>query len=204
MSHLNASTASNLKNLFTGLRFALMMLLLCGAYSVLTTLLGQTLFPWQASGSLIEQPGRVIGSARIGQHFVDNGYFHGRPSAAAYAPVATSGSNLAPDNPALRRRVAGDAERISMLEGVAINQIPVDLLAASGSGLDPHISPAAARLQIPRIARIRRLDETTVAELVNGQIEGKQLGLLGSPRVNVLLLNLNLDQQFPHSHATGP
>jgi len=180
--------------ILTGLRFSLVMLGLCGiAYSGATTAVGGLLFPAQATGSLIERDGKAIGSALIGQPFTGASYFHGRPSAANYDPTATGGSNLAPSNPELRERVAADSASIQQLEGVAAAQIPVDLLAASGAGLDPHISPAAARLQIARVAKARGLSEAQLAELVASHTEGKQLGLFGQPRVNVLLLNLALD-----------
>jgi K+-transporting ATPase ATPase C chain len=155
---------------------------------------GGLLFPRQAEGSLIERDGKAIGSVLVGQPFSGGNYFHGRPSAANYDPRATGGSNLAPDNPALRERVAADSARIQQLEGVKPAQIPVDLLAASGAGLDPHISPQAAELQIARIATARGLHKQQIAELVASHTEGPQLGLFGQPRVNVLMLNLALDE----------
>ena len=179
----------------TGLRFSLVMLGLCGlAYSGVTTAVGGLLFPAQSTGSLIERDGKAVGSTLVGQPFVGTSYFHGRPSAAEYDPTATGGSNLGPANPELRERVSSDSVRIQQQEGVTAGQIPVDMLAASGAGLDPHISPAAAKLQIDRVAEARGLSVAQVAELVDTHIEGKQLGLFGQPRVNVLLLNLALDE----------
>ncbi|WP_288129221.1 potassium-transporting ATPase subunit KdpC [Microbulbifer sp.] len=181
-------------SLLTSLRFSLVMLGLCGiAYSGATTAVGGLLFPEQAKGSLIERDGRVVGSVLIGQPFAGTNYFHSRPSAVAYDPTGTGGSNLGPANPELRERVAADSASIQQREGVKAEQIPVDLLAASGAGLDPHISPAAAKLQMARVAKARGLSETQVAELVASHTEGKQLGVFGQPRVNVLLLNLALD-----------
>lgn len=181
--------------LLTGLRFSLVMLGLCGiAYSGATTAVGGLLFPEQAKGSLIERDGEAVGSTLVGQPFIAANYFHGRPSAAGYDPTATGGSNLAPSNPELRARLSADSEKIQQREDVKAEQIPVDLLAASGAGLDPHISPAAAELQVARVARARGLSEARVAGLVASHTEGKQLGLFGQPRVNVLLLNLALDE----------
>ncbi|WP_308367114.1 MULTISPECIES: potassium-transporting ATPase subunit KdpC [unclassified Microbulbifer] len=190
--------------ILTGLRFSLAMLGLCGiVYSGATTAVGGLLFPEQARGSLIERDGKPVGSKLVGQPFAGSGYFHGRPSVANYDPAATGGSNLAPDNPGLRERVAADSARIQQLEGVKAEQIPVDLLAASGAGLDPHISPESARLQIARVAAARGLDKQRVAELVGQHIEGPQLGLFGPPRVNILLLNLALDELPPTAVAVN-
>lgn len=196
MQQFSAAQGYSIKEaVVTGIRFSLLMLVLCGAiYAPLTTLAARFLFPWQATGSLIEIDGKVVGSVLVGQRFTGKAYFHGRPSAAAYDPMATAGSNLAPDNPALRARAIQDSERIQALESVTADRIPSDLLAASGSGLDSHITPAAARLQIPRIAKFRHIDEAELMALVNRHTEGKQLGVLGQPRVNVLKLNIALDR----------
>lgn len=176
----------------TWIRFTALFLVLCGlVYPILTTLLAGALFPRQANGSLIVQDGKVVGSELVGQAFSGNRYFIGRPSAAGYDPRVAAGSNLAVSNPALRERVRRDAQAIARREGVRPEQIPPDLLAASGSGLDPHISPEAARLQVARVARARGLSPQVVQQMVE---EHTERGLLGQPRVNVLRLNLALDR----------
>jgi K+-transporting ATPase ATPase C chain len=187
-------TPSVSSQLLIALRAAMVFLVLCGLlYTGLATLLGGLLFPHQAIGSLIESNGEIVGTSLVGQPFESQKYFYGRPSAANYDPTATGGSNLAPSNPELRERAHGDSKRIQVKEGVSANRIPVDLLAASGAGLDPHISPAAARLQAPRIAAARGLPEQAVLAAIERHIQGPQWGVFGQPRVNVLLLNLALD-----------
>lgn len=184
---------------FSQLGFALVFTALCGlAYPVVTTLLGGWLFPYQAQGSLLEHGGQVVGSALVGQPFHGEDYFTGRPSAAGdgYDPMSAAGSNLAVSNPALRERAEASSSEIAAREGVLPEQIPVDLIAASGSGLDPHISPASARLQIPRVAQARGLSEAELIELVAAHTERNPLGL-GQPGVNVLTLNLGLDMRAP-------
>lgn len=184
---------------FIGLRFCLMMLVLCGIlYSASITKLGELLFPYQAQGSLLKHKGEVRGSLLVAQTFSGDGYFHGRPSAANNDPMATAGSNLAPSNPALRERALTDSTAIQIREQITATQIPVDLISASGSGVDPHISPAAAQVQIARVARARNISETEVVQLVANNTEQKQWGIFGQVRVNVLLLNLALDQLAPH------
>ena len=184
---------------FIGLRFCLVMLVLCGIlYSASITKLGELLFSYQAQGSLLEHKGEARGSLLVAQTFSGDGYFHGRPSAASNDPMATAGSNLAPSNPALRKRAQADSTAIQTREQVSAAQIPVDLISASGSGVDPHISPAAAQVQIARVARARNISETEVAQLVANNTEQKQWGIFGQVRVNVLLLNLALDQLAPH------
>lgn len=180
--------------LLTALRAAVFFLVLCGLiYTGVATFLGGLLFPQQATGSLIEQEGRVIGSRLVAQPFVSPQYFYSRPSAADYDPTGTGGSNLAPSNPELRARVRDESARIQTLEGVTANAIPVDLLAASGAGLDPHISPKAARLQAPRVALARDLPMERILEVVEQHTQEPQWGVFGQPRVNVLQLNLALD-----------
>jgi K+-transporting ATPase ATPase C chain len=193
--------------MFRHLRPAVMSLLvltlLTGvAYPLLVTGAAQVLFPRQANGSLIERDSRPIGSELIGQSFDEPGYFWGRLSATSPVPytafnpdklTGSSGSNLGPLNPAL---VAAAQARIDALHKADPDNgapIPVDLITASGSGLDPQVSPAAAAYQIGRVAAARNLDEPTVRRLVAEQVEGRQFGVLGEPRVNVLKLNLALD-----------
>ena len=184
------------------LKPALLMLVLLtvltgGIYPLLVTGIVQLVFPHQANGSLIEQDGKVVGSELIGQTFSDPKYFWGRPSATGPVPynaAASSGSNLGPLNPALEDAVKARIDALKASDPANTAPIPVDLVTASGSGLDPHISPAAARWQAPRIARIRSLSEAEVSKLIEANTEGRQLGLLGEPRVNVLNLNLALDR----------
>lgn len=166
------------------------------AYPAAMTAFGQLVFPSQANGSLIEDGGKVVGSSLIGQPFDAPRYFWGRLSATSpkpYDPTASAGSNLGPTNPALLDQVKG---RIAALEdaGTDISQpVPVDLVTASASGLDPEISPAAADYQMARVARARHLTVAAVQQLVDANTSGRQFGVLGEPRVNVLKLNLALD-----------
>lgn len=179
------------------------------AYPIAMTAIAGTLFPVQAQGSLIEKDGKVIGSALIGQEFRDGKYFHGRPSAtlapdpndsaktvpAPYNAASSGGSNLGPTSKALADRLKEDVDK---LRGENPNAaVPVDLVTTSASGLDPDISPEAAQFQVPRVAKARNLPEDQVKQLVAANTQGRLLGLLGEPRVNVLALNLALDRIAP-------
>ena len=166
-------------------------------YPGAVTLIGRALFSHQAAGSLIERDGKVIGSELIGQSFSDPRYFWSRPSATAPMPnnaAASVGSNQGPLNPALADAVKARIDALKAADPGNTAPVPVDLVTASGSGLDPEISPAAARYQISRIARVRSLSTAALAQLVESQVQGLQWGIFGEARVNVLKLNLALDQ----------
>jgi K+-transporting ATPase ATPase C chain len=175
-------------------------------YPLVMTGVAGVLFPYQAQGSLIEKDGTVVGSALIGQDFESDRYFHGRPSATLgpdpkdpsktvaqpYNAVNSMGSNLGPTNKALIDRVKGDTDKLKAENPSA--QVPIDLVTTSGSGLDPDLSPAGALFQVPRIAKARNMSEDSVRQLVNEHVQGRTLGFIGEPRVNVLALNLALDR----------
>lgn len=155
--------------------------------------LGQALFPKPANGSLIERDGQVVGSSLVAQPFADARYFQPRPSAAGFNPMGVSGSNQARTNPDLRQRVEETRAAVAAREGVDPASVPSDLVTQSGGGIDPHISPAAAAIQVVRVARARGIERNVVDGLVARYTEPPQLGLLGQPRVQVLELNLALD-----------
>lgn len=181
--------------------FVALMTLLTGVlYPVVITGLAQLLFPFQANGSLVEVDGTARGSRHIGQLFGAPGYLWSRPSATSPTPynaAGSSGSNLGPSNPALRDAVAGRIIALRAADSTLTGPVPVDLVTASGSGLDPHVSVAAAAVQVPRIARARGMTPAAVEAVIAAHTEGRFLGVFGEPRVNVLMVNLALDGAAP-------
>lgn len=170
------------------------------AYPLVFTGLAQVLFPHQANGSLVTVNGKVAGSELIGQSFTKPEYFHGRPSAAGnngYDAANSSGSNLGPTNQKLVDRVKADVQKFRAENPDYTGPIPADLLTSSASGLDPHISPASAEAQVARVAKARGVTPDRIAELVAKHTNGRQWGIFGEPRVNVLLLNIDLDHSVP-------
>lgn len=187
------------KNLMIAILMTLVTTVFLGiVYPLVVTGVAQMIFPHQANGELIHKNGVIVGSALIGQPFSAPGYFESRPSAAGsagYDASNSTGSNLGPTNQALISRVASDVQRLHAQNPSA--PIPVDLVTASGSGLDPDITPAAAEFQVPRVAKERGMSEDEVRAFVKKHIQGRQWGFLGEPRVNVLELNLDLDAAHP-------
>jgi K+-transporting ATPase ATPase C chain len=185
-----------LKQVYPAFAITVVLTVLLGViYPLAVTGLARLIFPRQAAGSLIEKDGKVIGSSLIGQPFSGPSYFHSRPSAAGsgYDGTASAGTNLGPTSQKLMDSVKAAAE--SLREENPDSPVPIDMVTASASGLDPHITPAAAEFQVPRIARERRLSEDEVRRIVREHAEGRQFGILGEPRVNVLELNLTLDRK---------
>jgi K+-transporting ATPase ATPase C chain len=196
-----------LKEIRPAIVFVVALTVITGlVYPFVMTGVAGMLFPYQAQGSLIERDGKVIGSTLIGQEFTSDRYFHGRPSAtvapdpndssktvpAPYNAANSGGSNLGPTNKALIERVQGDVDKLKQENPSA--PVPIDLVTTTASGLDPDISPDAALFQVPRVAKARNMPEDRVRQLVNERIEGRTLGFLGEPRVNVLALNMALDR----------
>lgn len=184
--------------LLIALRFSAVTLILTGLlYPLAVTGAARLLFSWEAAGSVVRTgDGRAVGSALIGQPFVKPAYFHPRPSASGYDALASGGSNLGPTSGKLRERMAADKERLKKGNPAAVGPVPMELITASASGLDPHLSPEAVLWQVPRVARARGVSEDRVRTLVNDLTEGRGFGFLGEPRVNALLLNKSLDEYF--------
>lgn len=190
-----------MKTMKIALRTTIVTIVLTGlVYPFAMTGLAQILFPWRANGSLVtDEKGQVVGSELIAQGFANPAYLQPRPSAAGekgYDPTSSGGSNLGTTSKKLQDRVAGDVKRLKEDNPDANGPVPVELVTASGSGLDPHVSPQGALWQVPRIAKARGISLERVKALIDENVEGRTFGVLGEPRVNVLLVNLALDRQF--------
>jgi K+-transporting ATPase ATPase C chain len=196
------------KELIVALRVTLVTLVFTGlVYPLVMTGLAQAIFPGKANGSLVrDEKGTVVGSEIIGQVFANPGYLQGRPSAAGngYDATASSGSNLGPTSKKLRDRVIADLGRLRKENPDAPLPVPDDLVTTSASGLDPDLSPEAALWQVARIARARQVVPDRISEVIRSRVEGRDLGLFGEPRVNVLAVNLALDQQFGKATPLPP
>jgi potassium-transporting ATPase KdpC subunit len=199
------SSEVTMNTIAIALRATLVTLVLTGlAYPLAMTGAAQLLFPQKANGSLVtDESGKVVGSKLIGQTFTSPAYFQGRPSAAGngYDATASSGSNLGATSVKLRDRAKADVARLQKENPGAPGLVPAELVTASASGLDPHLSPAAARWQVPRVAKSRNVAPERIEGILAAQIEGRDFGLLGEPTINVLLLNLALDRQLGHPPA---
>lgn len=181
--------------LLASLRMTLVSIVLTGVlYPLAVWAVGQIAFKDQVSGSVLIRDGAVVGSQLIGQAFDTDAYFHSRPSAGDYDAMASGPTNLGPTNRLLAESVSDRVDTVAKSEGVQRGKVPVDLVTSSASGLDPHITPDSAYLQVERVARARGMSEDVVRALVVAHVEGRQLGVLGEPRVNVLELNLALDE----------
>ncbi len=194
------------QTLLIALRTTLVTLALTGfAYPLVLTGLAQLLFPFRANGSLVsDEHGKTVGSELIGQDFAHPAYFQPRPSAAGtngWDATSSSGSNLGPTSAKLRERVTADVARLTAENPDAPGPVPGELVTTSASGLDPHLSPEGARWQIPRVARARHVEPARVAGVVESIVEARDLGFIGEPRINVLILNLALDRQFGRPEA---
>ncbi len=184
---------NTLRQTLAGLWMLLALTVLLGlGYPLLMTGVGQAIFPDQANGSLVQLQGKDVGSSLIGQEFPGVRWFHTRPSASGYDALASGGTNLGPDSPQLLKAVQLARARIARQDGVAPSAVPPDAVTSSGSGLDPDISPAYADLQVARVAKARQMSVTDVRRLVDDHTQGRILGFLGEPRVDVLELNLAL------------
>ena len=196
-----------MNNFWISIKMAVVLTVLTGlAYPVLMVCAARVFFPWQAQGSLVERDGKIVGSALIGQNFASPRYFYSRPSAAGdkgYDASNSSGSNLGPTNKTLIDTVRSKLAQASEADGVPKSQVPIDLVTASGSGLDPEISPAAAEIQTTRVAKARGLTEDQVRELIRSNTRSRWLGLVGEPGVNVLGLNLALDNLSSGKQASS-
>ena len=197
------------REILIALRATVVTLILTGlVYPLAMTGVAQVLFRDKANGSLVrDEKGNVVGSALIGQTFANPAYLQGRPSAAGnngYDATASSGSNLGPTSKKLRDRVAADVERLRKENPDAPLPIPAELVTTSASGLDPELSPQAARWQVPRIARARQIAPARIAQVIESRVQGRDLGVFGEPRVNVLGVNLALDQQFGKPAGPAP
>jgi len=190
-----------MKTMIISLRTTIVTIVLTGlVYPFVMTGLSQVLFPWRANGSLVtDEKGQVVGSELIAQGFSNPAYFQPRPSAAGdkgYDPTSSGGSNLGTTSKKLQDRAAGDLKRLKQENPDAPGTVPVELVTASGSGLDPHLSPQGALWQVPRVAKARGISAERVRSVVESNVEGRTFGILGEPRVNVLLVNVALDRQF--------